>query len=85
MKKLFTTALAAVMLLGGTLVSANDYPNKTVEVITHAGAGGGTDVTARMMMLRARRVLGQDMVVVNKRGGGGSVACLLYTSDAADE
>ena len=41
MKKLFTTTLAAVMLLGGTLVSASDYPNKTVEVITHAGAGVG--------------------------------------------
>jgi tripartite-type tricarboxylate transporter receptor subunit TctC len=84
MKKLFTTALAAVMLLGGTLVSASDYPNKTVEVITHAGAGGGTDVTARMMMLRARRVLGEDMVVVNKRGGGGSVAMDYYLEQPAD-
>ena len=84
MKKLFTTALAAMMLLGGTMVSASDYPNKTVEVITHAGAGGGTDVTARMMMLRARRVLGEDMVVVNKRGGGGSVAMDYYLDQPAD-
>jgi tripartite-type tricarboxylate transporter receptor subunit TctC len=84
MKKLFTTALAAVMLLGGTLVGASDYPNNTVEVITHAGAGGGTDVTARMMMLRARRVLGEDMVVVNKRGGGGSVAMDYYLEQPAD-
>ena len=37
-----------------------------VEVITHAGAGGGTDVNSRMMMIRTRRTLKQDMVVVNK-------------------
>ena len=42
--------------------------------MTHAGAGGGTDVTTRMMMMRARRELKADMTVVSKRGGGGAVA-----------
>ena len=42
--------------------------------MTHAGAGGGTDVTTRMMMMRARRELKTDMTVVSKRGGGGAVA-----------
>lgn len=64
--------------------TAEEYPSKTIEVITHAGAGGGTDVTTRMMMLRARRVLGEDMVVVNKRGGGGVVAMDYYLEAPAD-
>ena len=34
-----------------------------IEVVTHAGAGGGTDVNSRMMMLRSRRTLKQDMDV----------------------
>lgn len=61
---------------------AADKP--AIEVITHAGAGGGTDVNSRMMMLRGRRTLKQDMVVVNKRGGGGAAAMNYFMSRPAD-
>lgn len=71
-------AAAALLPMTGQLASAQEYPDKTIEVVTHAGNGGGTDVTTRMMMLRARRELGQDMVVVNKRGGGGAAALEYY-------
>ena len=74
--------LAATFMAGSAM--AEEYPNKTIEVVTHAGAGGGTDVTTRMMMLRARRELGQDMVVVNKKGGGGTVAMDYFLDVPAD-
>jgi tripartite-type tricarboxylate transporter receptor subunit TctC len=61
---------------------AEDKP--AIEVVTHAGAGGGTDVNSRMMMLRSRRELKQDMVVVNKRGGGGAAAMNYFMSRPAD-
>ena len=68
MKKSFSfrtqiAVLAAATLLPATgqLATAQEYPDKTIEVVTHAGNGGGTDVTTRMMMLRARRELGQDI------------------------
>ena len=70
--------------MGASAVMANEYPSKTIEVVTHAGNGGGTDVTTRMMMLRARRELKQDMVVVNKKGGGGAVAMDHYLTVPAD-
>ena len=73
----------AIAILGGAAI-AQDYPSKTIEVVTHAGAGGGTDVTTRMMMLRGRRELGQDMVVVNKKGGGGTAAMDYYLDVPAD-
>jgi len=78
-------ALAGALTAGlaGTAL-AEDFPSKTIEVITHAGAGGGTDVNSRMMMLRARRVLKQDMVVVNKRGGNGAAAMNYFLSRPAD-
>ncbi|PVZ47287.1 Bug family tripartite tricarboxylate transporter substrate binding protein [Thalassobacter stenotrophicus] len=82
MKKLLALASAAA-LLGGEVL-AEEYPTKTIEVITHAGNGGGTDVTTRMMMIRARRELGADMVVVNKRGGGGATAMDYYLTQEAD-
>ena len=82
----FVWALAAVFVAAGITVStdaqAADKP--AIEVITHAGAGGGTDVNSRMMMLRARRLLKQDMVVVNKRGGGGAAAMNYFLSRPAD-
>ena len=76
-------AMAALSVFAGAAI-ADEYPSKTIEVITHAGNGGGTDVTTRMMMLRARRELGQDMIVVNKRGGGGAVAMDYYLDVPAD-
>ena len=82
MNKLIAATAATVMLVGSAF--ADEYPSKTIEVVTHAGAGGGTDVTSRMMMLRARRELGQDMVVVNKKGGGGAVAMDYYLDVPAD-
>jgi len=78
-------ALAALSAGVGLVVanaSAADKP--AIEVVTHAGAGGGTDVNSRMMMLRSRRTLKQDMVVVNKRGGGGAAAMNYFMTRPAD-
>lgn len=74
----FVSAVAAAIVLSAGSVIAEEFPSKTIEVVTHAGNGGGTDVTTRMMMLRARRELGTDMVVVNKKGGGGTAAMDYY-------
>lgn len=81
-KALGIVCVVAVAALNNAL--AEEYPSKTIEVVTHAGAGGGTDVTTRMMMLRARRELGQDMVIVNKSGGGGAAAMEYYKTLPAD-
>ncbi len=83
-----TTVLAAVVAgvgliaVGAQPATADDKP--AIEVVTHAGAGGGTDVNSRMMMLRSRRTLKQDMVVVNKRGGGGAAAMNYFMTRPAD-
>lgn len=84
MKKFLATVSVAAMALTGGIAAADEFPTKTIEVVTHAGNGGGTDVTTRMMMLRARRELKTDMVVVNKKGGGGAVAMDHYLNVDAD-
>ena len=76
------TAGLSFLVLTSAVTEAADKP--AIEVITHAGAGGGTDVNSRMMMLRSRRTLKQDMVVVNKRGGGGALAMNYFMSRPAD-
>ncbi len=71
-----------VSLMSFSIWAQDDKP--AIEVITHAGAGGGTDVNSRMMMMRSRRTLKQDMVVVNKRGGGGAAAMNYFLTRPAD-
>jgi tripartite-type tricarboxylate transporter receptor subunit TctC len=81
-------AAAAAALFGlGTLAGAgaqDAFPSETINVITHAGPGGGTDITTRMMMLRGRSELGQDMVVVSKTGGSGAAALQYLKSQDCD-
>lgn len=77
-------ATAALLPATDKFAAAEEYPSKTIEVVTHAGNGGGTDVTTRMVMMRARRELGQDMVVLNKRGGGGAAALEYYKTVPSD-
>ena len=74
---LWVTALAVTtnLVLPFQSVRAEDkFPSKPIEVVIHSKYGGGTDTTARMMMIRTRRELGVDMVVTSKRGGSGAKA-----------
>lgn len=74
---------ASVAITGGAL-GQDAFPSKTINVITHAGPGGGTDITTRMMMLRGRRAFDQDMVVVSKTGGSGAAALQYLKSQECD-
>ena len=60
------------------------FPSKTIQVVIHSKYGGGTDTTARMMMIRSRRILGVDMQVVSKRGGSGAKAHQYATTRPRD-
>lgn len=68
----------------GAVSAQEQFPSATINVVTHAGPGGGTDITTRMMMLRGRRAFDQDMVVVNKRGGSGAAALQYLKSVECD-
>jgi tripartite-type tricarboxylate transporter receptor subunit TctC len=81
---MLTAITAGLGFVALTSAGTQAAEKPAIEVITHAGAGGGTDVNSRMMMLRSRRTLKQDMVVVNKRGGGGAAAMNYFMSRPAD-
>lgn len=71
-----TTALAllAVMgvIAGGQTAVAQGYPNKPITVVVPFAAGGPTDVVARLLGDHMSRTLGQQMVVENVGGAGGT-------------
>ncbi len=65
---------AVAASLAGPAASADKFPSKTIELVIHTKYGGGTDTTARMMIVGTERILGVSMRVVAKRGGSGAKA-----------
>ncbi len=55
-------------------VLASDFPTKPITLIVPWGAGGMTDLTARVLAESAKKHLGQPVIVENITGGGGAVA-----------
>jgi tripartite-type tricarboxylate transporter receptor subunit TctC len=49
------------------------WPRKPVRVIVPFAAGGSTDIVARILCARLSEALGQQFVVDNRAGAGGSV------------
>lgn len=76
MKSGFLKGAAAAISVAATAAFcghavAQDYPAKPVSLIVAYGAGGGTDVTARLLAKDLEKVLGQPVTVQNVTGGGG--------------
>ncbi|NRB54485.1 MAG: tripartite tricarboxylate transporter substrate binding protein [Salinicola sp.] len=67
-------ALAAGMtgLFTGSATAA-DYPVRPIQVIVPYSAGGGTDLSARIMADTIKKYLDKPMIVRNQPGGGGSI------------
>jgi len=63
-------ALAAGLAQGAA--AQGPYPNKAITVIVPFAAGGPTDVVARIIGEHMSRTLGQQLVVENVGGAGGS-------------
>jgi tripartite-type tricarboxylate transporter receptor subunit TctC len=67
-------AAFALMLSQMPLASAQDWPTKPVSILVGFGAGGGTDVATRIVAEALSKALGQQFVVENKAGAGGTIA-----------
>ncbi len=65
-------ATAAVLPMS-LFAQASAYPNRPIELIVPAGAGGGTDVLARVFADVARKHLSQPITVVNRPGASGMI------------
>ena len=84
-KHVLVAALAA--LAAGLAVRADaqaPYPNRPVSVIVPFAAGGPTDVVARIVGEHMSRTLGQQLVVENVGGAGGSTGMTRLAQAAPD-
>jgi tripartite-type tricarboxylate transporter receptor subunit TctC len=79
-----TIALAAGLLLA-TSAAAQDYPTRPVTLVVPYAAGGGNDLVARVVAERMSRTLGQQIVIENRGGAGGSIATRQVARTAAPD
>lgn len=79
-----TGALVLATGLSATAVMAEDYPERTVEVIHHYGPGGGTDRFVRAVADPFGEIAGEQMVPISIQGGGGVPAIAQFTRRPAD-
>jgi len=76
-----STAVAALSIKSA---EAQDYPTRAVKLITQGAAGSGPDVVARIVFDQLGRLWGQQVVVINAPGAGGSTAARQAVSAPTD-
>jgi tripartite-type tricarboxylate transporter receptor subunit TctC len=77
--------LAAASLLPSVEGRAQaTYPNKPVRVIVPYSAGGGADTLARTIFGKLSEKLGQQFIIDNRPGGGGTIGAAVVAKAAPD-
>ena len=72
-----------VLLLAGE-ASAQSYPSRQVRLIVPFGAGGPTDVIARVVAQRLSEAWGQQVITENIPGAGGNTGVAMVAKAPAD-
>src|SRR5262249_57259321 len=63
---------AAVLPAAQRIAKAQAYPTRPITIIVPFAPGGGTDVSARLVGEHMSRTLGQQFVIENFPGAGGT-------------
>jgi tripartite-type tricarboxylate transporter receptor subunit TctC len=81
---LLANCLGATLALACGAVWAQAYPTKPVRLVVPFAPGGTTDIVARVVSEKIGTALGQNMIVENKAGGGGTVGAIDIARSAPD-
>ena len=87
MRPLIHNPLAQTLLaaaLAAASLAAQAFPNKPVTIVVPYAAGGSTDVLARVLAEAMTRDLGQQVIVENLGGAGGTIGTSRVTRAQAD-
>lgn len=68
------TAIAAILAMAaGTPAAAQNYPAKTIRMVIPFAAGGNTDIIGRIFAPKMAEILGQQIIIDNRGGAGGTI------------
>jgi tripartite-type tricarboxylate transporter receptor subunit TctC len=83
MKSVLRFALTAAVLVAGP-ASAQTYPSRPMTMVIPFAAGGPTDVVGRLIAQSMSKTLGQQVIVENTVGAGGTIAATRVARAAPD-
>ncbi len=66
-------AAGGILLSFGASGANAEFPKKPIEFVIPFGAGGGADIEGRLLAKEMSKVLGVQVVPINKPGAGGAV------------
>ncbi|MCA0422691.1 MAG: tripartite tricarboxylate transporter substrate binding protein BugD [Proteobacteria bacterium] len=77
-------AAAAALTLATAPTKAQDYPTRPVTMIVPFAAGGPTDIIARLVAESMSKTLGQQVIIENVAGAGGTTGSTRAAQAAPD-
>ena len=84
MTGLMRIALAALACMLAGAASAQNYPNRNIQLIVAYAPGGTGDFVARTLQDKLSAALGQTIVVENRAGASGAIGAHMVTTAAPD-
>ncbi|WP_052144706.1 tripartite tricarboxylate transporter substrate binding protein [Halalkalibacter okhensis] len=91
MKKNLIALFSCMILLflascstGATSTTNEQFPDKSIQLIVAFSPGAATDTQARIISKYASEYLGQELVIVNRPGGGGQVGWNSFSTVSPD-
>jgi tripartite-type tricarboxylate transporter receptor subunit TctC len=76
--------LATLLVLGAAPAQAQDYPTRPVRIVTDSAPGSALDAIMRIAADALTRVWGQQAVILNQPGAGGSIAARAASTSPPD-
>ena len=87
MKYSIRGAILLALISAGVVAAgpaAGAFPEKPVRLIVPFSTGGGTDIQGRLLSLKMREDLGQQVIVDNRTGAGGLIGADVVVQSPAD-
>ena len=84
MTKLMSAAAALALVLQCAVAGAQAYPTKPVRLIVAFPPGGSTDIIARIVGQKLGERLGQQVVIDNRGGAGGTIGTEIAARGSPD-
>lgn len=84
MKRILICIITSVVACGAQPAFGQNYPNRAIRLLVPFAPGGGSDLIARIAAQKLTEATGQQVIVENRTGAGGTVAAELGVKAAAD-